>query len=49
MDVEIKNARILIVDDELKNVDLLEKTLFRNGYQNLKSTSDPREVLTIIA
>jgi len=25
MDVEIKNARILIVDDELKNVDLLEK------------------------
>jgi two-component system, cell cycle response regulator len=47
MDIEVKNARILIVDDEPKNVDLLEKTLFRNGYQNLKSTTDSREALSI--
>ena len=47
MDVEIKSGKILIVDDELKNVELLEKALFRNGYQNVKSTTDPREVLSI--
>jgi putative two-component system response regulator len=47
MDVEIKSGKILIVDDEPKNVELLEKALFRNGYQNFKSTTDPREVLSI--
>jgi two-component system cell cycle response regulator len=47
MDVEIKSGKILIVDDESKNVKLLERALFRNGYQNVKSTTDPREVLSI--
>jgi len=41
----IKRARILIVDDELANVRLLERLLEREGYTNLKSTTDPSQVL----
>ena len=37
-------AHILIVDDEPANVKLLEKVLQRKGYQNIQSTSDPRDV-----
>lgn len=38
-------ARILIVDDEPANVLLLERLLRRAGYGELRSTSDPRQVL----
>src|SRR4028119_407013 len=37
-------ARILIVDDEFVNVMLLERILEREGYTNVLSTTDPREV-----
>ena len=41
------DARIVIVDDEAANVRLLEVLLQREGYTNLISTTDPREVFTI--
>jgi signal transduction histidine kinase len=44
-DDAIKGARILIVDDELANVRLLERLLEREGYTNLKSTTDSSQVL----
>jgi len=43
----LKNAKILIVDDQRANVDLLEGFLEMEGYQNIKSTTDSREVLPI--
>src|SRR6266446_5563565 len=41
-----RNARLLIVDDERAMVYLLEQLLAHAGYVNLRSTTDPREVLT---
>jgi len=42
----LKDARILIVDDQEANVRLLEGILRRaEGYTNIRSTTDPREVL----
>jgi len=38
-----KEARILIVDDEPANVELLRRLLERAGFSRLDSTSDPRE------
>lgn len=40
----VKNARILIIDDQQANVTLLERILRRAGYVNLRSTTEPREV-----
>lgn len=37
-------ARLLIVDDEPVNVRLLETSLRRWGFENITSTTDPREV-----
>src|SRR5205809_6743661 len=42
-----KAARILIVDDESANVRLLERVLERQGYTNLKSTTDARQALPL--
>ena len=39
-----KNARILIVDDEAANVDLLRRLLQRAGFSRIESTTDSREV-----
>jgi putative two-component system response regulator len=39
-----KNARILIVDDEPGNVDLLLRLLQRAGFSRIESTNDAREV-----
>lgn len=36
-------ARILIVDDEPANVELLRRLLERDGYSRLESTTDPRQ------
>jgi putative two-component system response regulator len=44
---QYEDARILIVDDEPTNVQLLERVLRRGGYQNLRSLQDPREVLEV--
>ena len=43
----LKNARILIVDDQDLNTELLESLLEDDGYTNYKSTRDPREVLPL--
>src|SRR5207249_12038263 len=42
---ESANARIMIVDDEERNVRLLERVLHNSGFGNTISTTDPREVL----
>jgi putative two-component system response regulator len=39
-----KHARILIVDDEPVNVELLQRLLLRAGFSKLAATHDPREV-----
>jgi putative two-component system response regulator len=39
-----KNARILLVDDEPANIDLLRRLLVRAGFTRIESTSDSREV-----
>lgn len=39
-----QNSRIMIVDDEQVNLKLLEKMLRAEGYTNLVSISDPRQV-----
>lgn len=41
---QIKNARILIVDDNQTNVTLLDMLLKAEGYTNLTGVTDPREV-----
>ena len=46
-DREIKNGRILIVDDKQENVLLLENVLDKAGYKSILSTSDPRDVLDL--
>jgi putative two-component system response regulator len=38
-----RHARILIVDDEPNNVDLLRRVLDRAGFHKVESTNDPRE------
>jgi putative nucleotidyltransferase with HDIG domain len=39
------HARILIVDDEPQNVELLKKVLDRAGFSRIESTNDPREAV----
>ncbi len=42
-----KNARILIVDDEPANVDLLRRLLERAGFSRIESTNDSREAVDL--
>jgi putative two-component system response regulator len=42
-----KNARILIVDDEPVNVDLLHRVLERAGFTRIESTNDSREAVDL--
>lgn len=42
-----RTARILAVDDEASNVELLERVLRRDGYQNITSVSDPEQGLDL--
>jgi putative two-component system response regulator len=42
---QYRDAGILIVDDNVTNVKLLEMTLEVEGFVNVKSTTDPRQVL----
>ncbi len=44
---KILRGKILIVDDEPANIDLLSQTLKGVGYTSLRSTMDPREVFKI--
>jgi putative two-component system response regulator len=43
--VQIKKARILVVDDDLHVLRLVERTLSRGGYENVLVTTDSREAL----
>lgn len=43
-----KDARILIIDDQVANTALLENFLKINGYSNFESTNDSREVAKLI-
>ncbi len=43
----LRDARILIVDDEPANVLLLERILKRDGYQQVRSTTDARRALPL--
>lgn len=40
---EITNSTIVIVDDEPANIQLVERFLTLNGYQNIHGTSDPTQ------
>jgi putative two-component system response regulator len=42
-----RNARILIIDDEPANVDVLHRLLDRHGFTRVESTNDPREAATL--
>lgn len=42
-------ARILIVDDEERSVGLLCRMLERAGYTDLRGTTDPRRVMSLVA
>lgn len=43
-EAEILNARILIVDDQASNIELLQQLLHESGYLRVVSTLDPTEV-----
>ncbi|NOQ15482.1 MAG: response regulator [Methyloprofundus sp.] len=45
MNQEIKTAKILIIDDEESNVDLLEDLLLDNGYTHITISTDPKHGL----
>ena len=42
-------ARILVVDDQAPNVELLERLLRANGYRHITSTTEPRSVVELFA
>ena len=42
-----KHARIMIVDDEPANVEVLIRLLERHGFSRIETTSDPREAETL--
>ncbi len=42
-----RNARILVVDDEPANVDLLRRLLERAGFSRLESTNDSRQAVDL--
>ncbi len=43
----IQNSRILIIDDQMANVRLLERTLRGAGYNHLESVTDSRKALNV--
>jgi diguanylate cyclase (GGDEF)-like protein/PAS domain S-box-containing protein len=44
---DIHNAKILIVDDQAVNIELLEYLLTNTGYTDVSSTTDPRAVAAL--
>ncbi|MBF0171209.1 MAG: response regulator [Nitrospinae bacterium] len=44
---EILDARILLVDDNPTNIELLELILQGNGYRNIRSLTNPQEVVPL--
>ena len=47
IDSTFKNANILIVDDQEANIDVLEGLLDMQGYLNIKTTTDSRDVIDL--
>lgn len=47
IDPTLKNANILVVDDQEANLDVLEGFLDMQGYNSIKTTQDPREVIQL--
>lgn len=47
INTDLKQAGILVVDDELANVRLLEKILSTMGYRNVVCTQDPLQVASL--
>ena len=47
IDSTFKNANILIVDDKVANIDILAGLLQIQGYTNIKTTTDPRLVVSL--
>lgn len=47
MDPNLKNAKILIVDDQEANIDVLRENLIMQGYTNIKTTTNSSEVLAL--
>ncbi len=45
---QVKNAQILVVDDEPTNIKLLLAVLTNAGFENIKSTQDPKTVLGML-
>ncbi len=48
-ETELKSANILIVDDQQDNIDVLHDFLEIQGYQNIRATTDPRQVTGLIS
>jgi PleD family two-component response regulator len=48
MKEDLKDARILIVDDTLANIEVLENLLMMKGYTNIKSISDSTNAIATI-
>jgi putative two-component system response regulator len=44
MSAAFRNARILVVDDEDANIEILRRILSRAGFTRIETTTDPREV-----
>jgi putative two-component system response regulator len=42
---ELRSLDILILDDESRNVDVLQRLLARSGYERMRSTTDAREAI----
>ena len=47
IDPTFKNSNILIVDDQVANIDVLEGFLVMQGYTKIKTTTDPRKVISL--
>lgn len=47
-DINFKDAKILIVDDKQSNIDILCEILLAEDYKNIKSTTNPFEVESLL-
>lgn len=47
IDSTLKNGKILIVDDQLANIEVLHDFLEMQGYENIKVTTDSRNVVSL--
>jgi CheY-like chemotaxis protein len=48
IDPDLKNSKILIIDDLESNIDVLKGLLELEGYSNIASITDPRKVIELV-